>query len=350
MGFPSLTPQGVEHIKEQIALMQRLVREVLETDVDYGKTPGIPRPYLFEAGAQKISGAFNCYPGHRRIVYSRDDSEMICFVIEVPIIHRLSQKEVGTGIGAASTQETKHRYRWVSKEDAEFLGYDPDKLKHRYGKHAHDIEYRIPNPEHEDLLQLITHQASKRGFVDAVEGLPGVGSELKKLFGQKGSTDKPDWNTFYGHMQRLGVDSNAVHRRLGVKSLYDWLATGKTLDDAYKEILNQLGKEGMPKAPVDEPPRAPDDVNAISEMLDRDEKLSTGPPPQATVRRDTSQIKNSNDFYKACHADFNLQPKDALAATGHTSEDGISNWEQAYHQVAAVQGTVVVKPEDATTS
>ncbi|MBA7712610.1 hypothetical protein ES703_121593 [subsurface metagenome] len=236
----------------------------------------------------------------------------------------------------------------MSKEDAEFLGYEPDKLKQRYSKHAHDIEYRIPNPEHEDLLQLITHQASKRGFVDAVEGLPGVGSELKKLFGQKGSTDKPDWHTFYGHMQRLGVDSNAVHRRLEVKSLYDWLDMGKTLDDAYKEILNQLSKEGMPKAPVDEPPQAPDDVNAISDMLDRDEGAPGGPPQQTTVSRDTSQIRTVTDFYKACHTDFKLQPKEALAATG-SSENGISNWEQAYLQVAAVQGAVVVKPDETNT-
>jgi hypothetical protein len=264
-----ITPQYIEQQKRSMALLQELVRDVLLYGRDYGKVPGIP-DFLWDPGAQQIFGAFNVFPGHRRVIHFKDEDDTISIILEIPLIQRNTGAEVGSGIGASSTQEKKHKYRW--EPDPENWGYEEESiktLKTREGNYG--IEYRIVNPERGELLNVITKQASKRGEVDAASSLPGVSSVLRELFSgksTKGSKDgkqkstadindtSPKWTKFWGSVRALGIvkeddtpDSDQVHKFLGVPSMKEWLAAGKSLDEAVKLLAMKVGKEEVEAKP-----------------------------------------------------------------------------------------------------
>lgn len=254
-----VTPEYIATTKQSLFLLQGMVKDVLVDGRDYGSAPGIPGKFLFDPGASQIVGAFNCFPGHRRIISLVDDGEKIAVVIEVPLIQRGTGQEVGSGIGAASTLEVKHKYRWVTNYKE--WGFDDEAVKtlKTRKKDSGQVEYRIPNPEHDELLNTITKQASKRAEVDAAEALPGVASVLRELFHpQKGKPGAPGaaeideagprWTRFWAAIRPMfkeGTDYQAeTHKILGVSSMKDWLKKGKTLDDAIKKIaeLRQQSK------------------------------------------------------------------------------------------------------------
>lgn len=247
-----LTEEAIQTIQNNIEMAQRLVMNVLEKDVDYGIHPGTDSLALRDPGASKIINAFNCYPDHK-ILYSQETNEIITFQIQANLISRQTDNVVGTGIGSCSTMETKYGFRWV--ESPEDYGYKREELtRRRRGK------YRIPNPEVSDLGNTILKMATKRAEIDACQSLPGVGSALRKLFGSP-ERKQPDWASFWGRVAQLGLSEEQVHKMLGVTSVNQWIAQGKTLDQAIRAISEKLAApraQATKEAPVAE--KSPDEV------------------------------------------------------------------------------------------
>jgi len=241
---------------------------VLREGIDWGRVPGVPQPFLWDPGASQIISAFRCHPGERRLLHLIDDGEKIAVIVEVPIISNESQQKVASGIAAASTQEVKHKYRWV-KKPLEW-GFTEEAVKDLKTRTDNGIiEYRIPNPEHSELLHIIITQASKRAEVDAAKTLPGVASALRELFigkkyspgykdqssakttqdSQEGAADidldSPRWTKFWAAVKDIFGDDYARKTReaLGVKSVKDWLRDGKTLDDAIEILAEKYGQK-----------------------------------------------------------------------------------------------------------
>lgn len=263
LAAPRITPQYVQETKQQIALLQGLVKDLLIRGVDYGRIPGTPADSLWDPGASQILGAFNSYPGERRILKFEDSARLISFCVEVPIIHRESGQVVTTGIGAASTLETKYKYRWVS--DPLERGYDQESVKTLKKKTERGkTVYRIPNPEHSELLNTIVKMASKRAEVDGAESLPGVASVLRQMFsGQPvkppAETEGPRWTHFWGEVRRLGFTDQEAYQKLGVTSMKDWLSSGKSLDEALNILRGKTDvDEKGPEEAADESPEAED--------------------------------------------------------------------------------------------
>ena len=262
-----LTAEAIQVIKENINMAQRLVCDVLEEGVDYGQLPGTPAPGLWDPGSSKIMAAFNVYPRYT-ILHSEETASVISKTIESTLISRSSGNIFSTGIGAASTKETKYKYRWGTKEEAiKVFGYSAealDKLKKKAG--ADGMLYRVENPEHEELVNTITKMAAKRADVDAVQNLPGVGSVLRKLF-QVPKNRRDEWKDFWGKTAQMGLSEEQVHDILGVASVKDWQAQGKTL----KEAIAALAKRPQAQPPPKEKPEIP-----IQPDIPLDDKLITG--------------------------------------------------------------------------
>lgn len=256
LALPRISPQFIEERKQEIALLQKLVKGSLVRGIDFGRVPGTPSDSLWDPGANAIINAFNCRVGQRRVLSLREAIDRLSVVIEVPIISRDTGQEVGSGIGAASTMETKHKYRWVSEGEAVQLGYALEALKQRTNKDTGEVEYRIRNPEHDELLNTIIKIASKRAEVDGAESLPGVASVLREMFstGQAGKQAGPsprgkrqdDWTWFWGEVARYGFTQEEAHQILNVKSVKDdWVDKGGNLHDALAVIQAraiELGK------------------------------------------------------------------------------------------------------------
>lgn len=284
---PRITPGFIQETEQRIALLQGMVHNLLIREIDYGRIPGTPSDSLWDPGASQIFGAFNCYPGERRIIKFEDTGEKISICIEVPIISRETGQVVATGVGAASTLESKYKYRW--EENPADCGYDEKTIKTLKTKLDKGItKYRINNPEHSELLNTIIKMASKRAEVDAAESLPGVASVLRIMFAgpKRQPQETPRWDRFWGEVTRLGLSEEEVHQKLGVASMKNWLSSGKSLDQALDVLRG--------RQPTDKSKRGPD------------------------------SIKTFGDLYKACLDDFNLDRQAVWDELNVSSQEEIS--------------------------
>lgn len=259
-----LTEHSIATTQRNILLCQQLVQDVLEREIDYGIIPGVPTPFLWDSGAAKIMAAFNCYADYK-VIDSVIQIPHIRYTITCRLIDRETQQIVATGIGAASTKEIKHRYRWVLDPEAE--GISRKGLKQRGDK-----KFRIPNPETEDLLNTIAKMAAKRADVDAATSLPGVSATLRKLFlsrpfpksdhsassvspgappGTNGINEEQThpWRFFEAKLSTLGVTHAEAREILSVNSIKDdWVGVqGRTLDEAYETIKAAITPPPPPK-------------------------------------------------------------------------------------------------------
>ena len=257
---------------QSMIVLQENIQKLLVEDVDYGHIPGVPGKMLFDCGASKLINAFNCYAGERRVINFVDDGSKVTIMVEVPLIDRATGQVVQTGIGAASTLESKHKYRWMDNlEELLALGFGEEerkKVKSRTDTKTGVISFRIPNPEHGDLLNTIVKMASKRAEVDAAESLPSVGSTLKPLFDrrlaplatgtQRGPASEyrpPDyhpptedsWSQFWGEIQRMGLTRDQVLAFFKTTSMGHYITEKqKTQTDLLFELREAL-KEGIIK-------------------------------------------------------------------------------------------------------
>jgi hypothetical protein len=329
-----LTAQDIAIISENIRMAESLTMSVLEREIDYGQLPGTPAPGLFDPGASKIINGFNCYPDYRVLHHVEEDG-LISMVVQSVLISRRNQQIVGTGIGAASTRETKYKYRWVL--DPQNYGYTPEQIKTLKTKDKQvrgqpTKEYRIENPEYGELVNTITKMAAKRADVDAAQSLPGVSSALRKIFtGRKpmGAQGGPAWNRFWSQVAALGLVREKVHEILKVKSMNDWISAGKSLNDAI-EILSKWVVENAPPVPETAGPEEP----LQDEDLPFPEEEATPPAPKPAPTRDPKTVTTINELFKACNEDFTvtgdegkprkMQPADVVKELGYSTQADIA--------------------------
>lgn len=250
-----VTPVYVERQKQSLALINQLVNETLVEGRDYGMVPGVPDEFLWDAGAGQIIGAFSCHPGPARIIKDTDDGTKISVILEIPLMSFETGQEMGCGLGAASTLETKHKYRWVKESDLEDWGYETKEaratLKTKKNGYGTTV-YRILNPEHAELVNTVWKMAAKRARVAAAKNLPGVAAVLAERFSKKSSKgQQPEqrvanqWDVFWSAMKQRGLTSEQVHALLGVDSIKTWLANNpnKTPADAIWAIDAALAQQ-----------------------------------------------------------------------------------------------------------
>lgn len=265
-------PEVLEQMRQDLAHLGEYVERVLERDVDWGVTPGVRDPFLWEPGADKLFAAFNCYP---RPVILKDeideDKKLITYFIMAEAVSRQTGEVVATGIGVASTREGKYGARWV--ENPLDYGYNPEevKLRKRADKKTGEVVYRISNPDWGDLIHTLAQMGYKRAKTDCAQSLPGASSALRRLFQGKptaaqsaervpkaperpvkaaGVSEEPPWDEppagmtytqFWTQVKAAGVSEEQVHKVAGVKSLKDWVNQGRTLNELRDLIFQKLG-------------------------------------------------------------------------------------------------------------
>jgi hypothetical protein len=319
-----VTPESIAQVQKTLELLRKSIPGILMASVDYGHIPSIKGMSLFDSGASSIINFFSAYAGQRNVLHLRDDGKIIAICVEVQIIHRGSGLVIATGVGASSTEESKNKYRWV--DNPLDWGYSEDAIKTWPKRDIRtdrgSTEYKIKNPEHAELLNTILTMSSKRAEVDAAKSLPGVGTSLRLLFDgklkpgasaeapaskQAPSLDIPDWNSFWGEINRLGLNQAQVYDKLGVTAIHEWLKQGKSLKDAL-DILRSQGT-------------AP-------------EKATPPTPPKVYP----TQIPDYGTLFKVCFDLWGMQPAEVARELGYSSQKDISDapWE-CYIKIKALK-------------
>jgi hypothetical protein len=185
---------SVEAVVDRKRKLQKVLQDVMIEGEHYGKISGcVYKPTLFKSGAEVIAVTFGLAP---RFVIEKTDLPGAHreYQVTCTLRHIASGLDVGEGVGAATTMESKHRWRGAGRKCPEcgvaaimrskFEGggwYCFDKkggcgFKWKAGDPAIEGQEagRIENPDPADLYNTVLKMAKKRAQVDAT--LTAVGA------------------------------------------------------------------------------------------------------------------------------------------------------------------------------
>ncbi|HEX8948527.1 MAG TPA: hypothetical protein VF790_06170 [Dissulfurispiraceae bacterium] len=154
-------PLTVQDIREQINLIQEVMRTVMQDGQHYGKIPGAgDKPTLFKPGAEKIMATFRLAADPEVVDLSHDD------IIRYRVKCRLTTKNgtfFGAGLGECSSEEDKYKWRTAGDEE-----WEATSGTHRRIKYLRDRQLKQVRTNPYDLANTVLKMAKKRALVDAV--------------------------------------------------------------------------------------------------------------------------------------------------------------------------------------
>ena len=161
------TPMTTEEWSSRWADFQGFANSQLIDGTDFGTIPGVKKPSLWKAGAEKVSARYLVRPHIVKEDKVEDwDAGLFCFDTTVELRRIDSGIVMGEGVGSCNSYEEKYRYTWLSKAK---LGDRTDyvesrKKKGRYGEYT---EYKVERKDLASIRNTVQKMAFKRAFVAA---------------------------------------------------------------------------------------------------------------------------------------------------------------------------------------
>lgn len=161
------TRKTVEQMVEQRTAIVEAMRKVMKVDIDYGTIPGTPKPTLYKPGSEKILSMFHLAATPR--VEDVSTPDCIRYRVFVDVTHAPTGTFVGSGMGEASSAETKYQWREVvCEEEWQATPEDRRRAKWKKGfKSAPAYAVRQVRTEMDDVANTILKMAKKRAQIDA---------------------------------------------------------------------------------------------------------------------------------------------------------------------------------------
>lgn len=173
----SMTVAQLEGLFNRIKEFQS---KVMKDGTHYGEIPGTKNKSLWKAGADTLQVAFNL--GHEFIVEDLSTSDCFRYRVRARIIHTVTGKFLGEGIGEASTDEEK--YKWRSPVGGEFEDTPVDRRREKWRKSGYDENGRFSSSplkikqvrtDFYDQANTVLKMAAKRAKIDAILTVTGCG-------------------------------------------------------------------------------------------------------------------------------------------------------------------------------
>ncbi len=272
---------------------QQIVHQTMVVGQDYGVIPGTQKPTLLKPGAEKIAKLLGLADTYEIMDKQEDwQKAFFRFLIKCKLVSVRDNVVISEGLGECNSMESKYRWRWVGERDLPG-GIDKGKLVKQERKSTrsggHWTVYRLDNEDIYSQVNTILKMAKKRALVDAA------------------------------------------------------LSAGR-LSDVFTQDIEDI--PDIVKVET-EPEPAPPTASSTSEKPQPDEvkeqsgsSQPVGKGQSEKAKRDPATLKTITDMYKACHADFGLQPGEVMA------ELNITTWKEltitpveAYQKIASVRET-----------
>lgn len=151
-------------MREQVNLVQEVMKAVMKPDVHYGIIPGCKQPSLYKAGSEVLLATFRIAVSVHVEDLSTDDC--IRYRVRTVGTHAPSGIVVGEGIGECSSNEAKYKWRrcYIQKE---FDTTPESRRRIKYiewnGKVYENMEVRT---DPSDVANTILKMAKKRAQID----------------------------------------------------------------------------------------------------------------------------------------------------------------------------------------
>src|SRR3990167_6402939 len=105
------SPLSVKDIREQINLIQGVMKDAMQDKVHFGTIPGCgDKPTLLKPGAEKLSLLFRLAPEYMVQATNLEGGHRE-FAITCTLRHIVTGQNWGQGVGSCSTMESKYRWR-----------------------------------------------------------------------------------------------------------------------------------------------------------------------------------------------------------------------------------------------
>lgn len=156
--------QSVAEVKAQVNRIQEVMRAVMKQDVHYGVITGTQKPTLYKAGAEVLLSTFMISVEPEIDDISTDDH--IRYRVKAIGRHQTTGIVIGVGVGEASTNEEKYKWRKVVC-DEEFDVAEEDKRRVKFSKYQGNVSkvFQI-RTEPADLANTVLKMAKKRAQID----------------------------------------------------------------------------------------------------------------------------------------------------------------------------------------
>ena len=149
-------------VGQQVQAIQQVMKGVMQQGTHYGTVPGCgDKPTLLKAGAEKIMMTFRL--GVDPEIENLSNSDCLRYRVRARIFNTMTGVTLGYGVGEASTDETK--YKWREALGAEFEATDPARRRVKYGK---DYTTNQVRTEIADQANTVLKMAKKRALVDGI--------------------------------------------------------------------------------------------------------------------------------------------------------------------------------------
>lgn len=170
-------------VKELVAdknLILSTIKEVMEKDMDFGVIPGCAKPSLWKPGAEKLAMMFRL-AGKPTEVVDLGNSDEVRYRVVMEFSHSPTGTVVSYGVGEASTNEEKYKWRKASCME-EFEETTEDRRRKKWvpiyrnkqkvwnkEKNQYEMEQLLQvrtNPA--DLANTILKMADKRAYISGI--------------------------------------------------------------------------------------------------------------------------------------------------------------------------------------
>ncbi len=178
--------QSVEALKARIQQIQRLMNDVLKKDVDYGIIPNMPKgtkPCLLKPGSEQILAMFRL--AVEPIVEDLSTEDCFRYRITVRLTDSRTEAFLGAGLGEASTDETKYKWKRTYSQK-EYEAMPPDRRRSKWISYRddhgqpQDVEQLMIRQEPADLANTVLKMAKKRAQIDATLTVTGASSMFEQ--------------------------------------------------------------------------------------------------------------------------------------------------------------------------
>ena len=105
---------SVQDVRQQVGLIQHILKEVMQPNQHYGVIPGTEKPSLLKAGAEKLCLTFRLDPQYE--VTQERDGLHLTVTSKCTLFHIPSGQRFGSGMGSCSTRESKYAYRKATRK------------------------------------------------------------------------------------------------------------------------------------------------------------------------------------------------------------------------------------------
>lgn len=242
-------------------LMRSLKDRVLFEGEDYVKIPGVEKPFLSKAGAQKLCMFFGYCPEYELLTGIEDwtgsgyEGEPL-FYYKFRCVIKKDGNAVGEGIGSANSWESKYRFRWIGREDAQRFE-DWEKFPTRGGS-IFEPEFAINKAEtsgkYGKPLEYWT------AFANAIAN----GTARKIMRKKKDGGDLPGWE-IDATLYRVPNDQfpdviNTCQKQAEKRSMVEAVLSATGLSELFTQDEDSVGEEGMRGATGARPEPTPSPV------------------------------------------------------------------------------------------